>query len=55
MTKAELEYDRFAAARSALPAPVEHHFDEATREVKQLEKARRGERALATVQDRKKP
>lgn len=36
--KAELEYDRFAAARAALPSPVERHFEEAVREVKQLEK-----------------
>ena len=41
VAKAELEYDRFASARAALPAPVEKHFEEAIRSVKQLEKAHR--------------
>jgi hypothetical protein len=41
VAKAEHEYDRFSAARAALPAPVEGHFDEAVRDVKKLEKARR--------------
>jgi Virulence protein RhuM family len=43
-------------ARAALPAPVEKHFEEAVRDVKQLEKARRAskpEKAPAKV--RKKP
>ena len=39
--KAELEYDRFASERAALPAPVERHFEAAVRDVKQLEAARR--------------
>lgn len=39
MAKAELEYDRFADTRAALPAPVEAHFEEAIRDVKLLEKA----------------
>jgi hypothetical protein len=39
--RAELEYDRFASERAALPAPVEKHFEEAVRNVKQLETARR--------------
>lgn len=55
VAKAELEYDRFAAVRAALPAPAERHFEEATREVKQLEKARRSERAPTTARTRKKP
>ena len=38
--KAELEYDRFAKTRAALPSPVERHFEEAVREVKQLAKER---------------
>jgi hypothetical protein len=38
--KAEIEYDRFASERRALPAPVEKHFDEAVREVKKLDKQR---------------
>ena len=38
--KAELEYDRFAATRAALPSPVERHFDDAVRELKLLEKKR---------------
>jgi hypothetical protein len=33
-------YDRFAGMRAALPAPVEQHFEDAIRNVKQLEKAR---------------
>ena len=41
VTKAELEYDRFAASRAGLPAPVEQHFEEAVRDVKQIEKGRR--------------
>lgn len=39
-SKAELEYDRFATARAALPSPAEGHFEDAIREVKQLEKKR---------------
>ncbi len=41
VAKAELEYERFATARAALPLPVEQHFEAAIRDVKQLEKARR--------------
>ncbi len=41
VAKAELEYDRFASARAALPAPVDKHFEEAVRDVKKLEKARK--------------
>jgi hypothetical protein len=41
VSKAELEYDRFASARAALPAPVDKHFEEAVRSVKQFEKAHR--------------
>lgn len=37
--RAELEYDRFASARAALPAPVEQHFDDAVKSVKRLEKS----------------
>ena len=40
VAKAELEYDRFAARRAALPSPAEKHFEEALREVKQLDKKR---------------
>ena len=36
VAKASLEYDRFAAERASLPAPVERHFDEAVLEVKRL-------------------
>ena len=50
VAKAELEYDRFAAQRAALPSPAEKHFDEAVREVKQLEKKR-----PPTGKRRKKP
>jgi hypothetical protein len=40
VSKAELEYGRFAAARAALPSPAEKDFDDAVRQVKQLEKGR---------------
>lgn len=40
VTKAELEYDRFAGQRASLPSPVEADFEQAIRDVKQLEKAR---------------
>jgi len=38
--KAELEYDRLAEHRRALPAPVEKHFEEAVHDVKLLDKQR---------------
>ncbi|MBN2495431.1 MAG: virulence RhuM family protein [Deltaproteobacteria bacterium] len=38
--KAELEYDRFAEQRRALPAPVEKHFEDAVHDVKLLDKQR---------------
>jgi len=41
VAKAELEYERFAGTRAALPTPVESHFEDAVRDVKQLDKARR--------------
>jgi len=40
VAKAEREYDRFSAQRAALPSPVEKHFEEAVRDVKQLERKR---------------
>ena len=56
VAKAELEYDRFAGARAVLPAPVEKHFEEAVRNVKQLEKVRRASRPeKAPAKLRKKP
>jgi len=56
VAKAELEYDRFAGARAALPAPVEKHFEEAVRDVKQVEKARRASKPeMAPAKVRKKP
>jgi len=56
VANAELEYDRFAGARAALPAPVEKHFEEAVRDVKQLEKVRRASKPeKATAKVRKKP
>jgi len=41
VAKAELEYERLAGTRAALPTPVESHFEDAVRDVKQLDKARR--------------
>lgn len=41
IVKAEREYDRFAKARAELPAPVDKHFEDAVRDVKQLDKRRR--------------
>ncbi|MCE9575761.1 MAG: virulence RhuM family protein [Deltaproteobacteria bacterium] len=40
MAQAELEFDRLASARAALPSPVEQHFDEAIHKVKVLDKQR---------------
>ena len=40
VAKAELEFDRYAAQRAALPSPVERHFEEAIRAVKKLESKR---------------
>lgn len=40
VTKAELEYDRFSAQRAGMPSPVERHFEEAVRGVKQIDKKR---------------
>jgi hypothetical protein len=37
LTKAELEYDRFAKVRASLPSPAEKHFEEAVNAVKQLD------------------
>jgi hypothetical protein len=55
VAKAELEYDRFAKARAEPPAPVEKHFEEAVRDLKQIEQARRGAPAAkATVRKGKK-
>lgn len=54
--KAELEYDRFASERAALPAPVEKHFEAAVRDVKQLEAARRAPKPRRPpASTRKKP
>lgn len=39
--KAELEFETFTATRRALPSPVENHFDDAVKHVKQLERGRR--------------
>jgi hypothetical protein len=50
VVKAEIEHDRFAAARAALPSPVEKHFEEAIGQVKQLQKKRPGQ-----GRERKKP
>ncbi len=41
ISKAELEYDRFASARAALAGPVDRDFDQAVRHVKQIERAQR--------------
>lgn len=54
--KAELEYDRFASERAALPARVEKHFEAAVRDVKQLEAARRAPKPRRPpASTRKKP
>ena len=56
VAKAELEYERFAGARAALPSPVEQHFEAAIRDLKQLEKARRPPKpAKPPTKGRKKP
>jgi hypothetical protein len=40
VAKAEQEYDRFTAARAALPTAVDRHFAEAVQHVAQLDKSR---------------
>lgn len=40
VAKAEHEYARFSTQRASLPSPIEAHFSEAIREVRQLEKKR---------------
>jgi hypothetical protein len=47
VTRAESEYERFAAHRATLPSPVEQDFDESVRAVKQIEgrRARQGKRS----------
>jgi len=40
VVRADLEYERFARARAALPSPVEAHFDEVVMSVRQLEAKR---------------
>ncbi len=40
IAKAELECDRFASKRAALPSVVEKHFEEAVREVQKMKKNR---------------
>lgn len=39
--KAELEVETFMAGHRSLPSPVEKHFDDAVKSVKQLERRRR--------------
>jgi hypothetical protein len=54
--KAALEYDRFAAIRAARPGPIEKHFEDASRVVKQLENARRTAKPeTPAAKARKKP
>ncbi len=59
IAKAELEYDRFASARAALPAAVDNHFEDAVREVNRLDKTRitanRSDKALTNPSTPKKP
>jgi hypothetical protein len=54
VTKAELEYDRFAMRRAELGSPVEQDFEDAIREVKQIEKKRRPRHRTPTKRSRKK-
>jgi hypothetical protein len=39
--KAELEFETFTVGRRALSSPVEEHFDDAVKSVKQLQRERR--------------
>lgn len=52
--KAEQEYERFSRERSALPSPVERHFEEAIKDVKSLERARRAKPELSKSKPRRK-
>lgn len=42
--KAALEYERFAAQQLALPSPAEQHFEDAVRDVKEIEQKRKRRR-----------
>ena len=42
MMKAKEEYEKFSSQRAALPSPVEKHFEDAVRNVKKLEKKKKG-------------
>lgn len=55
MAKAETEYDRFAAARAALPSQVEKDFEDAVRGVRSLETGRKRAGASTQPKKRKEP
>ena len=54
VARAEREYDRFAMRRAELASPVEQDFEEAIREVKQIEKRLRPSRARPGNRSRKR-
>jgi hypothetical protein len=41
LTKAQIEYDRYAAEQLTLPSTAEQHFDDAVREMKKIEQKRK--------------
>jgi hypothetical protein len=53
--KAEREFETFAAARRALPSQVAEHFDDAVKNVKQLERGRRERRRPKAARSDERP
>jgi len=45
--KAEHEYEKFVQGRAALPSPVEVHFEQALKDLKQLERHQQAKPARA--------
>jgi hypothetical protein len=55
LAKAELEYEKWHARQSALPSPVEKHFDQAVKEIKRLERTPRPKTPKSRKQGRENP
>jgi len=55
VAKAELEYDRFATERWALPSSADKHFKEAIGDVKKLEKQRKVQGKVGSGKSKDKP
>jgi hypothetical protein len=53
VAKAELEFEAYVAAQRELPSAVERHFEDAVKDVKQLERTRRQKPARKASKPRK--